>query len=209
MDTVNSGSVNPLFDKSYFDAIYRAFDDPWGISHHAYEHRKRALMLASLPQTRFHRAFEPGCANGELTALLAQCCDKVVAADLVDDAVDAARRRCAALAQVEVRRLRVPSEWPEGQFDLIVLSELAYYLDERDLQTLVQRVLDSLTDDGAVLACHWRHPIDGARFDGGTVHVRIDELSGLPCLVRHEEPDFVLHIWSADGRSSAEREGIL
>ncbi len=51
----------------YFDDLYRQSDDPWKLREGWYERRKRSLTLALLPRPRYRNAFEPGCANGELT----------------------------------------------------------------------------------------------------------------------------------------------
>ena len=67
----------------YFDELCRRSDDPWRLREGWYERRKRSLTLALLPRPRYRNAFEPGCANGELTAELATRCDALLAADLL------------------------------------------------------------------------------------------------------------------------------
>ncbi|EPN67648.1 methyltransferase, partial [Pseudomonas syringae pv. actinidiae ICMP 19101] len=57
---------------SYFDELFRNNDDPWAFKQRWYERRKRALTLAALPRERYRAIFEPGCANGELSADLAE-----------------------------------------------------------------------------------------------------------------------------------------
>jgi LmbE family N-acetylglucosaminyl deacetylase len=81
----------PAADPSYFEALYAATDDPWGLADRFYERRKRAAVVAALPRERFRRVFEPGCANGLLTEQLARRADEVVAWDVVA----AAARRTA------------------------------------------------------------------------------------------------------------------
>ena len=79
----------------YFDALYEACDDPWGFRNRWYERRKRLLTMALLPRERYRRAFEPGCANGELSAQLAARCDSLLATDLNETAVRLASERVA------------------------------------------------------------------------------------------------------------------
>src|SRR5258708_3601429 len=112
----------------YFHELYERGDDPWKLRGGWYEQRKRSLTLALLPRPRYSNAFEPGCANGELTAELAARCDALLAADLNETAVRLARERVAGMPQVRVEQRTVPGEWPTGAgpFDLIVISELAY-----------------------------------------------------------------------------------
>lgn len=193
----------------YFDDLYRGSDDPYGVRERWYEERKRQLLLATLPARRYVSAYEPGCGVGELTALLAARCEKVLASDLSALAVDRARTRCAALANVRVLHQRLPEQWPEraGAFDLIVLSEVGYFLEMSAVQQVAARCRDSLTVNGTLVACDWL-PAFAARATGTRdVHVVFEAL-GLARIARHEEEDFLLQAWSRDARSVAEREGI-
>jgi SAM-dependent methyltransferase len=195
----------------YFDELYKSSDDPWNLREGWYERRKRSLTLALLPRPRYRNAFEPGCANGELTAELATRCDALLAADLHETAVRLARERVAAMPQVRVEQRTVPLQWPvdAGPFDLIVISEFAYYLDSADLETLAARIAASLTTDGTLLACHWRRPFAEALESADTAHALFDARCGLSRLAHHDEADLLIDVWSRDARSVAQREGLL
>jgi SAM-dependent methyltransferase len=195
----------------YFDELYKSSDDPWNLREGWYERRKRSLTLALLPRPRYRNAFEPGCANGELTAELATRCDALLAADLHDTAVRLARERVAGMPQVRVEQRTVPLQWPvdAGPFDLIVISEFAYYLDSADLETLAARIAASLTTDGTLLACHWRRPFAEALESADTAHALVDARCGLSRLAHHDEADLLIDVWSRDARSVAQREGLL
>jgi SAM-dependent methyltransferase len=196
---------------TYFDELYQRSDDPWNLREGWYERRKRALTLALLPRPRYRNAFEPGCANGELTAELATRCDALLAADLHDTAVRLARERVADAPHVRVERLIVPSQWPtdQGPFDLIVISEFAYYLDATDLDMLAARIAASLTPDGTLLACHWRRPFAEALESADTAHNLFDARCGLTRLAHHDDADLLIDVWSRDERSVAQCEGLL
>ncbi|MCC8391570.1 nodulation S family protein [Paraburkholderia sp. MMS20-SJTR3] len=195
----------------YFDELYRRSDDPWRLREGWYERRKRSLTLALLPRPRYRNAFEPGCANGELTAELAKRCDALLAADLHPRAVTLARERVADAANVKVEQRTVPRQWPtaSGPFDLIVVSEFAYYLDTAELETLAARIAASLTTDGTLLACHWRRPFAEARESADHAHALFDARCGLARLAHHAEADLLIDVWSRDARSVAQREGLL
>ena len=197
----------PAADTEYFDAVYASADDPWELAQRWYEQRKRQVLLASLPRARFRRAFEPGCATGLITAGLADRSEAVVAVDAAARAVEMARSYLSDLPHVAVSQLRIPEQWPEGQFDLIVLSEIAYYC--RDLRTLAARVRGSLTADGVVVLCHWRHEAVDHPWDGDTVHACLPLLAGLHRQVQHIEADFRLDVLTVDVASVAQREGIV
>jgi SAM-dependent methyltransferase len=194
----------------YFARMYAAADDPWGFRHRWYEHRKRAATLAALDRPRYRSAFEPGCSLGVLTAELAQRCDALLASDLDPAAVAAARRALDGRGHVTVERRAVPADWPAGTFDLVVVSELAYYLSEDDLAELVDRATDALEPGGALLLCHWRHPVADYPSSGDAVHERFRSGPGLVPAVRHVEEDFVLDLLTAGpAPSPARREGLV
>lgn len=174
------------------DDLHAEHEDPWGVDRRWYEERKRALVLACLPGRTYARALEVGCSTGALSAALAERCEHLLATDASPHAVAAARRRLGGLAHVEVREATVPDDWPDvpgGALDLVVLSEVAYFLSPAALDALVERVRDSLAPDGVVLLCHWRHPVRGWVLDGPDTH-EVFRAAGLrPVAVEHRERD--------------------
>ena len=195
-------------ENHYFDQLFAGSDDPWAFRQRWYERRKRALTLAALPRERYTSGFEPGCANGELSAELATRCERLLACDTSAAAVTLARRRLADCQHVSVLHARLPEQWPEGRFDLIVFSELGYYLDQQDLEAWIDRALESLTDNGQLLACHWRPAIDGCPLDAQAVHATLDRRLQMHRLFNYEDDDFLLDVWSRDGASVAEKEQL-
>lgn len=195
--------------QGYFDTLYGTSDDPYGLRSRWYEARKRALLLAALPQRRFRRAYEPGCGVGELTLALARRCDEVLASDMSERAVEIARGRTQGLGNVAIARHVLPGDWPGGgrRFDLIVLSELGYFLDEAAMRAVAQCCEQSLDVDGTLVACDWRPDFEARALPTSEVHAALAAL-GLARIARHEEDDFLMQIWSRDARSVAEREGI-
>jgi SAM-dependent methyltransferase len=192
----------------YFDALFEVDADPWRFKSRWYEQRKRALTLACLPKLRYECAYEPGCANGELSAALAARCDHLLVTDGSQRAVDLAISRLTSASNVEVQQAWVPAEWPNRTFDLIVLSEFCFYLGAEDLDSLAQRAVASLLPGGTVLACHWRWPIAGCEFTGDEVHQRLTEGLALPQVSHLLEPDMRLDVWCHDARSVAQHEGF-
>lgn len=146
-----SDSLSP----DYFAGMYADNIDPWRFATSAYERNKYAATLANIPRPRYGRALEVGCSIGIFTRQLAERSDAVVALDVVPSVLDAARAACADHPQVSFALATVPAEWPDGTFDLIVLSEVAYYLTEADLRRLVARVEAALRPGGDVVLVHW------------------------------------------------------
>lgn len=203
-----TGLHNDSVADDYFDQLFENNDDPWAFKQRWYERRKRALTLAALPRERYARIFEPGCANGELSAELATRCDRFVGCDTAAAAVELARTRLADFPRAQVLQARLPQQWPEGRFDLIVFSELGYYLSLNDLNSWIDRALGSLTDDGQVLACHWRTPIDGCPLTAEQVHDTLQQRLGLHRAFSHQESDFLLDVWAREPLSVAQKEGL-
>ena len=200
--------AQPTAGPEYFDEMFRGNDDPWEFRTRWYEVRKRALTLACLPAARFTCAYEPGCANGELSAELAVRCERLLVSDGSARAVELARSRLAAMPHVEVRHAWLPAAWPSGSFDLIVVSEVGYFLEASALDALAAKMLGSLQVGGWIVACHWRRAIAGCALDGDAVHRRLDARLGLRRLSQLHEEDFRLDVWSRDARSVAQREGF-
>lgn len=175
-----------------FDAIHAGSAEPWSAADSWYEARKRQLTLAALPRPRFAAGLEIGCSTGVLTRELADRCATLTGVDFSAEAVKTARARTAGLHGVDIRQLAVPQQWPEGTFDLIVLSEVGYYLDPEALRETVSLMARSLTADGVLAACHWRHPIEGWPLDGGAVHRYLGQGDPFTRVGAYAEEDFIL-----------------
>ncbi|MEO6030832.1 MAG: SAM-dependent methyltransferase [Burkholderiaceae bacterium] len=195
--------------RAHFDALFSADVDPWRFRQRWYEARKRALTMACLRRPRYASAFEPGCANGELSATLALRCDRLLISDGAATAIASALERVAGQSQVSAICAWLPGDWPDGKFDLIVLSELVYYLDEPDIDLLASKARASLQPGGDLVACHWRHPIEGCCLGGDAVHDRLAQKLQLPRVWSLVDADFRLEIWSTDTRTVAKRERLV
>lgn len=193
-------------DRAYFDRLYEADADPWAFRTRDYEARKRALTLACLPDRHYGSCFEPGASIGTLSADLARRCDRVLAMD-----ISAAALREAGPGRppnVQLRRGAVPRDWPDERFDLVVLSEVGYYLDADECAVMVSLAVHRARD---LVAVHWRHPVAEYPLTGDQVHAILAEAAadaGMHRLVDHREDDVRLDVWSHDARSVAERTGV-
>jgi LmbE family N-acetylglucosaminyl deacetylase len=178
------------------DRLHQAQPDPWDVDSSWYERRKRAVTLACLPSEHYATGLEVGCSIGALAADLAGRCDRLLAIDASPAAVETARERLADAPGVEVGLLRVPEEWPEGDFDLVVVSEVGYFLSPRQLDALVERCRVA-GRGGHLVLCHWRHQPVGWVLAGPAVHDRFRHAwlgAGGRVLVEHDDPDFQLTV---------------
>ncbi len=96
-----------------------------------------------------------------LTRQLTARCAELLAVDVAETALAQARARCADLPDIVFARMAVPGEWPEGRFDLVLFSEVLYYLGLDGIAEAARRTLACLEPGGAVLLVNWRGPTDG------------------------------------------------
>lgn len=149
-------SISP----EWFEALYRDDGDPWQFETSAYEAAKYDATLAALPRDHYARAFEPGCANGVFTRRLAERCDDLLAVDVSDTALAAARARCSDRPNIRFARLQLPGETPDGCFDLVLLSEIVYYWDRGDLARCARWLADAVAPGGDIMLVHWTGDTD-------------------------------------------------
>lgn len=166
---MNENQPNSL-GPAYFEQVYQAKNDPWDFDSSPYERTKYADTLAALPKAHYPRAFEIGSSIGVLTARLAERCGHLLSVDVSEAALAQARRRCAHLPQVELKRLQVPDEFPAGQFDLILLSEVGYYWARPDLARAADELLAALPAGGQLLLVHWTPFVPDYPLTGDEVH---------------------------------------
>jgi SAM-dependent methyltransferase len=146
----------PRVGAERFERHYGASADPWNYGDSDYEREKYAATLAALPPRRWDRALEVGCSIGVFSRLLAPRCERLVAIDFSARAVALARERLAGEPNVEVVQASFPEQVPPGDWDLIVCSEVLYYLDEPALASALEWLQARLRSGATVLAVSWR-----------------------------------------------------
>ena len=193
---------------AHFESLYAASEDPWQVRQSWYEQRKRNLLLACLDRAHYGRVFEPGCGNGEMSAALAARCEVLLACDGAASAAAAAQRRVDQAGvdgcEVRIEQRRLPDQWPLNQsFDLIVISELAYYFDDAGVAALAALAAASLADGGLLVLCHWRHDFADRVSSTDLVHAAFGAAAGLRPRLQHLEEDFRLDTWVKGAPGSA------
>lgn len=190
--------------------MYRDSDDPWGFTSRWYEQRKYQVTMAALSAPRYRRAFEAGCSIGVLSEQLASRCEQLLAVDLSDKAVQIAAERLKTAGGQAIAETRdFVADWPPGSFDLIVLSEVLYYLDHAQLDAVIAHASAALTDDGELIAVHWRWPVEEYPQTGDQVHDRLRD-SDLVHTAGYLDTDFRLDVFARVARQSvAQREHLV
>lgn len=154
---------------AFFDEKYRSASDPWQFTTDPYELGRYQAIVRHVDPARHHRVFEPGCSVGVLTEMLAARCPEVHATDISAHAVRHARQRCAHHpgASITVGGVHPP---PGDNYDLIVFSEIGYYLTIEALRCVVAELVASVDRGGRLIAAHWIGTSADHRLHGDDVH---------------------------------------
>jgi SAM-dependent methyltransferase len=130
-DLVTDGSGgNRLHENArrFFDELWSQ-GDPWDLETSELDQHRYTRQIELLADRRYATALEIGCAAGAFTRQLAPLCDATLAMDISSAAIEDARE-CGAGPSVEFRVQNVMEfdAVAEGPWDLVVLTETAYYL---------------------------------------------------------------------------------
>jgi trans-aconitate methyltransferase len=190
----------------YFNDVYASARDPWKLADRWYEKRKYAITMAMLPHQRYRHAFEPGCSIGVLTEQLVDRCDHVTACDVAQAALDAAGERAAGRRNLTLCRASIDADWPRLDFDLVVLSEVAYYLSEATLRRVLDRECALLADGATVVAAHWRHPVSDYPLTGDRANAMIVATAGMSAVAHYRDDDVVIDVLQKGQADSVARK---
>jgi peptidoglycan/xylan/chitin deacetylase (PgdA/CDA1 family) len=139
--------------ESFWEDLFKD-EDPWNYGS-AYEQEKYRRQLELLPSDRIDRALELACAEGHFTRLLAPRVKHLLASDISKNALCRARDRCKEQRNVEFLQLDLSTSPLPQNMDLIVCSEVLYYLkDVAELEHVVRRLCQALNVGGRILTAH-------------------------------------------------------
>ncbi|MET3593192.1 peptidoglycan/xylan/chitin deacetylase (PgdA/CDA1 family)/2-polyprenyl-3-methyl-5-hydroxy-6-metoxy-1,4-benzoquinol methylase [Mesorhizobium shonense] len=148
-----------------------ATEDPWNYRS-PYEQEKYERQLEILPAGPIGRALELACAEGHFTRQLAPRVGHLTATDISDVAVGRARARCSDQPNVEFGVLDFSADTLPGEMDLIVCSEVLYYLDDLDeLRRIAKKIVAALAPGGSFVSAHafvLRDNVERTGFDWNT-----------------------------------------
>lgn len=170
---------------TYFDDVYKANEDPWAFATSPYERAKYEATMAALPKERYKSVFEIGCSIGVLSEMLARRCDRLLSVDASELPLKTARQRLVPYGHVTIGQMSIPAQFPSDRFDLMVLSEVGYYLTVGDLHRARQRMLDQLEPGGQLLLVHWTPVVPDYPLTGDQVHEQFMAVAGEEQPLKH------------------------
>jgi SAM-dependent methyltransferase len=153
--------------REFFEELYAKSKDPWAytwasglrnaLAENFYEQRKYRRIHDVIPRKRYRNVLEIGCSIGVFSKSLGRRCENLLGIDYSPTAIAYARKRCARQKQIRFAEAKVPDDFPEGSFDLIVFTEVAYYLSLNDFEATGNKILEHLVPGGHLVMAHYRH----------------------------------------------------
>lgn len=163
--------------------LYAASDDPWDHRSSPYEAAKYDATLEAIGPDPFADALEIGCGNGTLARRLAPRCERLTAMDVTPAAVAIARSHLADLPQVSVVEGMAPRDLPDRAFDLVLLSEVLYFLTPEDISGLGAWLKAHAT--GHTVAVTWTGSTSEDELDGPRAVSLLADVLGPPASTDH------------------------
>jgi Nodulation protein S (NodS) len=177
-----------------FETRYRTELDPWGYEYSEYEREKYAATLVACGPGPFTRALELGSSIGVFSDLLAPRCRSLITLDGAPSAVAAARKRLAAHPQAQALLGTIPESMPDMAFDLVVASEILYYLEPAALEGTLAALQERMAPAARLVAVHWRPAGPERPFDAASVHDRLRRQPWLTPLEALETREYLLDV---------------
>jgi peptidoglycan/xylan/chitin deacetylase (PgdA/CDA1 family)/SAM-dependent methyltransferase len=147
-------------DRAHFETLFAKQPDPWKYTS-AYEQTKYEQTLSLLPPEPIERALELACAEGHFTIQLAPRVNHLLATDISQIALDRTAERCASMKNIEYQRLDLVRDALPGRFNLIVCSEVLYYVGGlAEMQTVARKIAEALEPGGCFLTAHAHAVVD-------------------------------------------------
>jgi predicted TPR repeat methyltransferase len=152
--TIHYWNRKRMFERKYREA------QPYVTRDAPFEQEKYRRQLDLIKDRRYRRALEVGCGEGVFLKLLAPLCDQVTGSDISEEAIRRAREYCRDVKNVTLEAGNIADRAWKEPFDLVVATDVLYYLgQEHDwghLQEVLARLCGAVAPGGRLLLanCH-------------------------------------------------------
>jgi predicted TPR repeat methyltransferase len=106
---------------------------------------------------------------GSFTEVIAPHVTDLLAIDVSEAAIQQAKQRMRGNPHVHLESRTLPADFPDGPFDLIVASDVLYYLTVDELGSCLRLIEERLAPGGALVAVH-NIPRVGTLLNGNELH---------------------------------------
>jgi predicted O-methyltransferase YrrM len=173
--------------RAEFEARYRSDPDPWRYRASRYERDKYAATLAACGAGPFDDAVELGGSIGVFSAMLAPRCRRLTTIDFSATAVEQARLQLQPHPHAAAVVGEIPAAIQRRRFDLVVASEVLYYLTRETLLATLAALEQRMPPGGTLVCVHWRQPGPERPLSAAEVHEAVRAQPWL-ALQRSEPP---------------------
>jgi SAM-dependent methyltransferase len=177
-----------------FEQRYRGNPDPWDYQRSPYERHKYAATLAACGTGPFAHALELGGSIGLFSTQLAERSRRLTTIDFSPTAVRLAGARLADYPHATALLGEIPAAIPAGQYDLVVASEILYYLDREALTETLHALDLKLAPGGRIVCVHWRPPGPERPLDAEFVHAALRSQDWLTLVLSQPTDDYLLDV---------------
>jgi SAM-dependent methyltransferase len=115
--------------------------------------------------------------------------------DISPTAIARARQRCARYPNVTVLEGALPDDLPQEAFDLIVFSEIGYYLERGVLAGVRDLLTQRLARQGLLVGVHWLGVSADHLLTGDEVHDVLRSSNSLRMTSSQRHDGFLLESW--------------
>lgn len=185
---------NRTLDNTYFVKVYTENLDPWNLENSEYEREKYLKTIESLPKKKYHKALEIGCSIGVLSKLLAERSDELLSIDLNEIALASAKERLSDQSNITLKIGSIPNDLPNEMFDLVVMSEVGYFLNMDDLMKAKDEIKLRMMDDADLILVHWTHEVLDFPLSGDQVNECFLADKDFRLITNYRSPDYRLEV---------------
>ena len=148
-----------IYGRQHFETLFSTQPDPWKYTN-PYEQTKYDFTFSLIPDG-INSALELACAEGHFTTQLSGKVQKLVAADISEVALERAKERCSDRTNISYKQIDLVKDDISGSFDLIVCSEVLYYVgDIPTLKKVAAKIASAISQEGYLIMAHAHQVID-------------------------------------------------
>ena len=130
--------------------------DPWSTWTAPDEVLKRQAILHALSCRPVGRVLELGAGNGSNSRAMARRGLRLDATEATAEGTRLVAKAIAACRRAKAFELVAPARTPRPRYDVIVISELLYYLSRKDMAKLARQISQLLERGGVLVLAHHR-----------------------------------------------------